>query len=162
MKEVGIIRPALWVCGGLLVLLLAVGCGGDNGGDSESMAEIPDALTAFLEAFANNDVSALGSFWSDTCDPEDVARAELTSLGLDKVLPGEYHLSVGPSLETEVSDDIVKVPLDQPEGAVSAIVTVDGQEAPVGEPFLVDAPLELVLEDGSWKVRNCGGLFVEE
>ncbi len=155
-------RPAAtW--GILLGLVLVAGCGGSDRGNSVSAQEISDALTAFSEAFANNDAGALGSFWSETCDPDDVARAEGASQVLSKIFGGEYQFTTGPNLVFEVNGDHVKVPLEQPEGAISATVTINGQEVPfLTNPLPFEAPLELVYEDGIWKVRNCGGLFVEE
>jgi hypothetical protein len=163
LRGARIVKLAAAVFGSLVAIALVAGCGSDNGGSSDRVQEIPDVLTAFSEAFANNDVGALRNFWSETCSPEDIALDEASSYVLRQIFGGDYQVSIGPDLALEVNRDHVKVPLDQPEGAVSATVTVNGQEAPVlADPLPFKSPLELVLEDGAWKVQNCGGLFTEE
>lgn len=171
---------------GLLVLALAVACSGGRGEEKAtptprvvSSEEIAKALTGFTEAFVNNKPAELSQYLSVTCESADRSVADTHSRNLGQLFGGKYHLKVeaaGLIFEPPTGDQ-VRVPLDQPEGVLSATIeglgagaglATPGQiplsdlEGPLRNPLPFESDIELVFKDGGWKVANCGDLFVEE
>jgi hypothetical protein len=137
-----------------------------------SKQEIAGALTSFMESFANNDAAALPGLFSNDCTAGEVAQLQNASKLLHEVmLGGRYQLTVNTaSFVVETKGDQATVPIDQPEGALSATATISDQPlgtlplkggtGPVEHPLApFDTPLVFVHEDGAWKVHDCGELF---
>lgn len=149
---------------GLLLLALIVGCGGeDKDLSNQERQQIASTLEGFVEAFGNADTTALGSYWSQSCTAEERVNTNLAATFFATIFGadggGGYDLKINvDKLAIEVVDgQHVMVPLEQPEGAVSATATVLGEAAPMGEPLalVVEVPIRFVDEDGSWKVESC-------
>jgi hypothetical protein len=146
---------------------------GDASGQTDvSKQEIAAALTSFMEAFNNNDAATLPGLFSNDCPAEQVRQLQgLSQLVHQGMLGGRYQLTVNTdSFVVETKGDQATVPIDQPDGALSATATVsdqpiatmtlEGGTGPVENPLdPFKAPIEFVREDGTWKVGNCGGLF---
>lgn len=117
--------------------------------------DIAKTLEGFFEAFTNGEVGRLATYWSETCSAEDVEQANGASLLAKGFIGGQYDVTVdGEALVVHMTDsDHVTVPAEQPEGVFTA--TIDGRPLPPEESEAGDEPLELVREDGVWRVADC-------
>jgi hypothetical protein len=164
---------------GIWLVTNSAQCSGVKRGDASPQAQTPltkqeiaAALKSFVEAFTNNDAAALPGLFSKECTAQEVSQLESGSqLAHQVMFGGRYQLTVNTDwFVVETKGDQATVPIDQPEGALSATATVGDQplgtmtlkggtgpvENPLG-PF--KTPIEFVREDGVWKVQNCGELF---
>jgi len=117
--------------------------------------DIAKTLEGFFEAFTNGEVGRLATYWSESCSDEDVEQANAASLLAKGLLGGQYDVTVnGDALVVDVTDsDRVTVPAEQPEGVFRA--SIDGRPLPPEESE--NEPLELVRENGVWRVADCAG-----
>jgi hypothetical protein len=117
--------------------------------------EIATTLEGFFEAFMNGEVGRLATYWSETCSADDVDQANDASVLAKGFIGGKYDATVdSEALLIEVTDsNHVTVPAVQPEGVFTA--TIDGRPLPPEESEAADEPLELVREDGVWRVADC-------
>ncbi len=158
---------------GLLLLgLTACSFANGDGNDSTptpvvvSKEGIAEVLVHFSEAFVNNNQGSLKDFWDRRrCDSKEVAYIEAASERIHEDYRGTYQLEVNSDLLViEKGDGAATVPINQPVGAVSATLKVEGQEelVPLVSPLPFEAPIEFIYHDGRWRVTNCMGLFVTE
>jgi len=162
---------------GLLLLAFMAGCGGGNKElSNQERHQIASTLEGFVEAFGNADTTALATFWAQSCTVEQRATSNQGAMLVANLIglgnKGTFDLAVDePRLALEVGDnDHVTVPLEQPDGAVSAKLSLDAEvpglgkvdgQGPMAKPLLVEVPLRFVDENGAWKVESCV-LFVNE
>jgi hypothetical protein len=157
---------------GLLAVASIIGCRGARGNDDQRKDEIAVALKSFMEAFNNNDAATLPGLFSNDCPAEQMRQLQgLSQLVHQGMLSGRYQLTVNTdSFVVETKGDRATVPIDQPDGALSATATVSDQPiatmtlkggtGPVENPLdPFKTPIEFVRQNGAWKVHNCGELF---
>ncbi len=167
----------------VVAALVSIAFIGACDGSSEELSEpdrqdIAETMGGFVTAFGTADAATLKTYWSESCPAEEVAQSEAASELLTSLITlgdqGSFTVTVNAdTLKIEVVDEEhVTIPLDQPPGAVESNVALDPDasipglgsiagDGPLGQPLLVEVPLQLAKEDGEWKIESCV-LFVND
>jgi hypothetical protein len=156
-----------WVAAVLAGLILLAGCSErEETLSDQERQEIANTLRGFIKAFAGGDTETLETYWSRECTVEDRLRHARASMlnaslfGIDR--GGVFSVSIDDSkLSIEGTDEHATVPLDQPEGAVAAVLTINGEAVPLMQPLVFEVPIRFAREEGTWKVTSCV-LFIND
>ena len=128
--------------------LIVTACSGSD--DDE--ADIRQAMEGYFAAINENDIAAQYDFFSEECKEllslEEFA--DLTDSQSTQAFLGENELKVKDVRFIELQDDEAII-------EVEVVLVADGEELDITEEGEEEASIELVKEDGDWRLAGGGG-----
>jgi uncharacterized protein (TIGR02246 family) len=142
---------AVRLLGATCVAVSIAACGGGDGGDNDTEAEIQAMVEDLLDSFLAGDTEAIAALFSEDCpnaqEDADAAYEDFAELEAEI----EYNVT-GVDVRN-LTDDSAEV---LPEGTV----ILDGEEGPITSAG--DEYFHAVKEDGEWKIAECDFFSDEE